>query len=46
LKDLLIYYNNLDVGPFVQAVETLLAPYLAESFDILNIHFRSVVLPK
>jgi len=27
LRDLLIYYNNLDVSPFVQAVKTLLAPY-------------------
>jgi len=34
LRDLLIYYNNLDVGTFIKTVKNLLAPYLAEGFDI------------
>jgi len=36
LKDLLIYYNNLDVGLFAKAVKNLLVPYLAEGFDIFK----------
>jgi len=39
LRDLLIYYNNLDVKPFVEAVENLLVPYLTEGFDIFKYAF-------
>ena len=39
LRDLLIYYNLLDVNPFVEAVKKLLEPYIKEGFDIFKTSF-------
>ena len=39
LKDLLIHYNQLDVRPFVQAVQKLLEPYLKDGLDIFKNSF-------
>ena len=39
LRDLLIYYNLLDVNPFVEAVKKLLQPYIKEGFDIFKTSF-------
>ena len=36
LKDFLIWYNNLDVGPFVEAVEKLQSFYQKEGIDIFK----------
>ena len=38
-KDLLIHYNQLDVRPFVQAVQKLLKPYFKDRFDIFKNSF-------
>lgn len=35
-KDFLIWYNNLDVGPFVQAVIKLQNFYLNKNIDIFK----------
>ena len=39
LRDLLIYYNLLDVNPFVEAVKKLLEPHIKEGFDIFKTSF-------
>ena len=39
LNDLLIHYNQLDVRPFVQAVQKLLEPYLKDGIDIFKNSF-------
>ena len=36
VRDLLIYYNNLDVVPFVQAVENLLKKYKSQNLDLFK----------
>ena len=35
-KDYLIYYNNLDTGPFVLALNNLLKVYFDEGIDIFK----------
>jgi hypothetical protein len=42
MRDFLCYYNNLDVGPFVQAVENLQKFYFDKSIDLFK---TSVSLP-
>ena len=39
LKDMLIYYNVMDCGPFVEAVGKMLQPYLAQGIDIFKSSF-------
>ena len=39
LKDLLIFYNKQDVGPFVEAVLKLRRPYLNDKLDIFKNSF-------
>ena len=39
LKDMLIYYNVMDCGPFVEAVDKMLQPYLAQGIDIFTSSF-------
>ena len=39
LRDLLVYYNLLDVNPFVEAVQKLLDPYVKDGFDIFKTSF-------
>ena len=39
LKDLLIYYNLLDVAPFVQAISNLLQPYFQDGIDLFKDSF-------
>ena len=39
LRDLLVFYNNLDCEPFVEAVEKMMQPYLEEGLDIFKISF-------
>ena len=41
-KDFLIYYNNLDTGPFIQAAERLIEFYHKEKVDILK---ETITLP-
>ena len=41
LKDLLIYYNLLDVAPFVQAISNLLQPYFQDGIDLFKDSFFS-----
>ena len=36
-KDFLIYYNNLDVGPFVQAVEKMQKFYFENKIDLFKV---------
>jgi hypothetical protein len=42
MKDFLVYYNNLDVGPFVTAVENLQKFYFERNIDLFK---TSVSLP-
>ena len=37
MRDLLIYYNNADVFPFVQALNIMLAEYFRQGLDIFKI---------
>ena len=39
LKDMLIYYNVMDCGPFVEGVGKMLQPYLAQGIDIFKSSF-------
>ena len=39
LKDLLIYYNLLDVAPFIQAIANLLQPYFQDGIDLFKDSF-------
>ena len=39
LKDMLIYYNVMDCGSFVEAVGKMLQPYLAQGIDIFKSSF-------
>ena len=39
LRDLLIFYNMIDVGPFVEAITKMKAPYLEEGLDIFKTTF-------
>ena len=39
LRDLLIFYNMIDVGPFVEAITKMRAPYLEEGLDIFKTTF-------
>ena len=39
LRDLLVYYNLLDVNPFLEAVQKLLDPYVKDGFDIFKTSF-------
>ena len=39
LKDMLIYYNVMDCGPFVEALGKMLQPYLAQGIDIFKSSF-------
>ena len=39
LTDMLIYYNVMDCGPFVEAVGKMLQPYLAQGIDIFKSSF-------
>ena len=39
LRDLLVYYNLLDVNSFVEAVQKLLDPYIKDGFDIFKTSF-------
>ena len=39
LKDMLIYYNVMDCGPFVEAIGKMLQPYLAQGIDIFKSSF-------
>ena len=41
-KDYLIYYNNLDCGPFVEAVQNLQKYYFDKNIDIFKV---SISLP-
>ena len=36
-RDFLVWYNNLDVGPFITAVERLQAFYFEKNIDVLKI---------
>ena len=36
---MLIYYNVMDCGPFVEAVCKMLQPYLAQGIDIFKSSF-------
>ena len=36
-KDFLVYYNNLDVGPFVEAVEKFQQFYIERHLDVFKI---------
>ena len=36
VRDLLIYYNNLDVSPFVQAVENFVKNYKSQNLDLFK----------
>ena len=42
-KDYLVYYNNLDCGPFVEAVENLQKYYFDRNIDIFKV---SISLPR
>ena len=37
MKDLLIYYNNADVGPFVNAAAIMMGEYFAQGIDVFKI---------
>ena len=39
LKDMLIYYNVMDCGPFVEVAGKMLQPYLAQGIDIFKSSF-------
>ena len=39
LRDLLIFYNMIDVGPFVEAITKMRVPYLEEGLDFSRPHF-------
>ena len=39
LKDLLIYYNLLDVSPFIQAISNLLQPYFQDGINLFKDSF-------
>ena len=39
LRDLLIFYNMIDVGPFVEAIAKIRAPYLEKGLDIFKTTF-------
>ena len=39
LKDLLLYYNLLDVNPFIQAISNLLQPYFENGIDLFKDSF-------
>ena len=39
LRDLLIFYNMIDVGPFVEAITKMRAPYLEKGLDIFKTTF-------
>ena len=39
LKDMLIYYDAMDCGPFVEAVGKMLQPYLAQGIDTFKSSF-------
>ena len=41
LKNMLIYYNVMDCGPFVEAVGKMLPPYLAQGIDIFKSSFSA-----
>lgn len=42
-KDFLIYYNNLDVLPFISASEKMLEFYIAKGINLFkNMHFGSL----
>ena len=37
MRDYLEYYNNLDTGPFVKAVEKMLEMYFAQGMDVFKV---------
>ena len=39
IRDLLIFYNVSDVGPFVEATTKMRAPYFEEGIDIFKTTF-------
>ena len=40
LRDLLIFYNMIDVGPFVEAITKMRASYLEKGLDIFKTTFQ------